>query len=278
MSEIVDASRPSSCQETIDLLLSHAAKHNNAAAIDELAQIVMSDKSPGQGDTIIDIMAAKGIQISLKLLPNAYAAGREELVRSLAAKKFVLHPSIEPYTALLTAVCQKQNYPPSLLELLLDSEDDIDRPFGDSRKEDVYERCLISCCLNDRADLVESFVKRRARLSKETLDSYSSCIGRAMSHIGSLYHTVRSSSGLVRQVEICWQNMGLRHVSHSWLSGANLHALIVKLNVSGNQLSFIAPCLFDGTLPRLEEVNCSENKLTSLWDEDKDRTSTEKCG
>ena len=265
---------PSVCEETIGMLLSCAAKHSNAAAVSEIGQLVAAR----QGDNIVDIMTAKGIVLGLKLLPNAYIAGRVELVDSLIERGFILHPSIEPYPALLTAVCQKQNYPCSLLESLLSSEDNIRRPFRDldCRKKDVYEKCIELCCENDRHDLVEVFIKRQAQPSDKTLNQYSSCLGRAMSRIGSQFNSVRSSQRVIKYVDISWQNMGLCHVNDDWLSKANLCAFLARFNVSGNQLSSIPSCLFDGTLPRLEEVDCSHNKLKVLWNEDKDQPSRDR--
>ena len=273
--EIEGATGPVIAKHVIDSLLEQAVQHNNAAAVDELAHIAGRTTGTTQ-ESIVDILQARNIQVSLKLLPNAYIAGREKLVRSLVNRGFILHPTVVSYTVLLTTVCQKKDYPHSLLRYLLNIEKTIKRPFQDCSKEDVYERCLKYCCMNDRDDLVELFLKRGAGMSADTLQRYSSCIGHAMSHIGCHFRAVRTPRGLVRCVDICWQDRGLTQIDGAWVSKQNLHAFLTRLDVSNNQLSYIPYCLLDGTLRCLEDLDCSGNKLKSLWADDADRLPRDK--
>lgn len=275
VTDISNATGPAIPEHVIDSLLEEAAKHSNAAAMDELAHIA-SCIAGRTGDSIVEILEARKIQISLKLLPNAYIAGKEKLVRSLVYNGFILHPTVKSFTVLLTTVCQKKDYPHGLLKSLLNSEDNIERPFQDGSKDDVYERCIAYCAMNGRSDLVELFLKRGARISTETVERYSPCIGRALSRNGCRFRAVRTPRGLVRCVDVCWQNRGLTQLHCDWLSKANLSAFLTRLDVSGNQLSSIPYGLLDGTLRRLEEVDCSGNKLKSLWCEDIDGPVTDK--
>lgn len=200
------------------------------------------------------------------MLPNAYAAGREGLVRCLVGNGFVLHAS---YTSLLSTASQKNDYPSSLLDHLLDHEQHLEQPFGDCSKEDVYEQCIRHCCSNNRDDLVELFLKRGATVSVETVDRYTSCIGLAMARIGCDSYFITNSRNPFRKfVDICWQHRGLLILDGKWLSESNLGASVVRLDVSGNRLYSIPHSLLDGTLPWLEELDCSQNKLRSLWSED----------
>jgi Leucine-rich repeat (LRR) protein len=260
---------PSVREETLHILLSCAARHSNAAAISEIGQLMKAE----QGN-IVDIMTAKGIILSLKMLPNAYIAGRAELVESLVQRGHVLHPSI-PYSVLLTAACQKQTYPCRLLESLLMNEDKA-KGLQKCKKEDLYKECIELCCENDRDDLVELFIKRQGQPSEKALEQYSTCLGRVMSRIGSQLYSVRSSQRRIRCVDIDWQNRGLCQVHDNWLSKANLSAFLARFDVSHNQLSFLPSCVFDGTLPWLEEVDCSHNKLKALWSEDDNRPSSDR--
>lgn len=255
--DILSATSNSISENVVDSLLKQASKHNNAAVIDEIARLLDHTL-----ESVITSLATKGWRFDSRLLVNAYTAGRENLVRTLLAMGHVLHYSVKPYTVLLASVCQKANYPCSLLKLLLESEENIDRPFSGRSKEDLYEKCLMYCCFNDRHDCARLFLKRHARMSEQTLERYSSCIGRAMRGIGCVYTLDRTPC-----VDICWQKRRLTHVPQAWLSRANLEAHVTKLDLSGNQLSSIPFCLLDGTLRLLVEVDVSKNNLKSLWNE-----------
>lgn len=271
--EIVGELGPTVSTEVVNYLLSGAAESGNSEALHELHKLAVSTGIKTPEGKIIDELEAKRTAIGVELLSNAYLAGREMIVWALLNRGFALQPSDVPYTVLLTSVCQVQNYPACLLESLLEQEDSIVQPFQDSTKEEVWDRCLAYCCSNDRRDLVELLIRK---ISFDG-ERYSSCIGRALSRIGSRYYAAqgrRESTGYC--VDICWDNLGLFFLCDEWLTKTNLGAFITKLNVSDNQLSSIPYSLLDGTLQLLEEVDCSKNKLKSLWSDDVPCPSTYK--
>ena len=257
-------------EDSLDSLLFCAIRCSNADALYELGTLLTSQGEIHPNQTIIDLIQKKGFKIGAKLLVNAFIAGREDMVRSLLNYGLILHPVVEAYTVLLATVCQKDNYPASLLECLLEQEKTIQRPFQDRDRNEVYETCVKYCCVNDRDDLVKVFINHFGNIPVDDANC-SSCIGRAMSRIGSQYYLARvspDSDNTVKCGIVSWANFGLTHLSGEWLTRANLGALLVKLDVSSNKLSSIPFNVLDGTLPRLEEVDCSHNKLRSLWSDE----------
>lgn len=266
--EIIGVIRGPIPEEAIDSLLLQAAKFSNVNALCALDKLLPTSWIRRPRDTIVDVLLAKGITLSVKLLSNAYVAGREQIVTALLEQGFLLCPAVMPYTVLLATVCQKRDYPASLLQSLLEQEKIFEQPFQDLTKEDVYDKCLTYCCINERDDLVALIIER-CRGIKLNKEIHSACIGRAISRIGSLYHAMPiNRESKVNCVHICWKNLGLTHLSDSWLTKANLGAFITRLDVSRNQLSSIPYSLLDGTLQNLEEVDCSQNKIQCLWDDD----------
>ena len=277
LSEIASAAGQDVPIRVFTFLLAHATNCHNAVAVDDLAHIVCLRKKAGQ--SVFDILQTMKTPISLKLLSNAYIAGREKLVRALVHLKFVLHPAVESYTVLLATVCQNKDYPLSLFRFLLKSEETIEEPFQDCSRDDVYQKCVTYCCINERDDLAAVLLKRGATVAAETLRCYSSCVGRAMKHIGCHLYAILTPKCLVRCAELSWQSRRLTQIYNDWLSRDNLAAFLTKLDISDNGLGSIPSSILDGTLTRLEEVDCSQNSLTSLYhdvDEPYQRTYTYK--
>jgi serine/threonine protein kinase/Leucine-rich repeat (LRR) protein len=262
---------PSLVESTIDLLLSCASECSNANALHELGKLFTCQERAQPNQTIIDVIQKKGFQLGTSLLVNAFIAGLEYMVRSLLNCGLILHPEVMAYTVLLAKVCQNETYPASLLKCLIEQEDTIQRPFQDRDKNEVYATCVKYCCRNDRDDLIEVFIKHVGHVPVEDAHC-SSCIGRAMSRIGSQYYNASvspDSSSTVKCGIISWESFSLTHLSGQWLTRENLGAFLVRLDVSRNKLSSLPFNVLDGTLPQLEEVDCSHNKLRSLWN-DKD--------
>ena len=252
--------------DVIDSLLKCTAQYSNAAVMDELTHILGHTHK-----SLVDLLDTKGFCLRSTLLANAYIKGREKLVHALFDQK---HSFFCSYTALVATVCLQLAYPSSLFRHLLDNEDRFDKPFCSRSKENLYEKALVYCCLNDQHNLARLLIERKATVSVDTLERFPSCLGRAMKEIGCV-STVKqvTRERKVKCVEVCWQNMQLFQLPQSWLS---LLPDATKLDVSNNQLLSIPFGLLDGSMPLLLELDASNNKLESIWHEDMNQLSTTK--